>query len=145
MQTIEHLFGGQAAHNGARIIKLVIAVGVVGFAGNLVGVRGGDGADEVSEIVAVLDRIRRQRLDQRGMRGRIRGAEIINGIHKAAAQEVVPNAVHERAGEEGVVRPRDPVGERFEFGAGVRGRGGDAQRRAAADFSVRGLVTFGRG
>lgn len=48
------------------------------------------------------------------MGGRVRGAEVIDGVHEAPPHEMGPDAVHLGFGEEGIGGIRDPVRRGFE-------------------------------
>ena len=66
------------------------------------------------QIELVADEILSQRIQKRRVRGRVRGAKVIDRIHDASAHQVVPDTVNLRAGEKGVLRRGDPVGEELE-------------------------------
>ena len=59
----------------------------------LVGARIGDGPHQVPQVETVIDEILRQRVEQRRVARRIRGADIVHRIDDAAAEEVAPHAV----------------------------------------------------
>ena len=52
------------------------------------------------QVVAAVDEVLRQRVEQLGIRRRIRLAHVVLGLDEAAIEEVLPVAVHERLGEE---------------------------------------------
>ena len=73
-------------------------------AGALIGLAGGDGANEKLQVEMVLDQtLGAKFVEQFGMAGRIVFAEVVHRVDDAQAEEVAPHAVGGGPGEEGVV------------------------------------------
>ena len=68
-----------------------------------------DDAHQVLHVVAARDEVGGERVEQLGRGGRVRRAQVVDGIDEAAAEEVAPHAVDEGAREPGVVRRRSPT------------------------------------
>ena len=113
MLRIEQLLGREPARRGAGKVDLVLRVGVGRFARQLVGPRVHDGADHVAQVELVSGKIPGERFEQGRVARRVSDAKIINRIDNAAAQEVKPDPVHLRFGEQRL--SRHPCGEGFEF------------------------------
>ncbi len=111
--------GGQAAAVRAGEIARVGAVGVVRRGAELVELRAQDGPHQRLEVEFLPHEFLPERVEQRGVRRRIRNAEIIHRIHDAAAEERAPHAVRRGPGEERILRIGHPVGERAARVGGV--------------------------
>ena len=104
------------------IVGAVVGVPLVGGEGELVGARLHDGALEAADIETALDKFLGEPREELGVGGGIAGADIVEGIDEADAEEVAPHAVDVAEGEVAVVGGSHPVGEGFAAGGGG-GRG----------------------
>src|SRR5436305_3680073 len=79
----------------------------------LIRARVADRADQPLQVELAVNKILRQGIEQRGVRRRIRHSHIVFWLDKPATKEMLPVAIHERAGEERVLRVGHPVDERL--------------------------------
>src|SRR5262249_38627856 len=77
----------------------------------LIRARRGDGANQPSQIVTMRDEIRRERVQQRRMRGWIGWTQIVHRLDEAATEQVFPDAIDGGAREEWIVRRGKPRGK----------------------------------
>ena len=85
---------------------------VAGVAGEtpLVGLRVADVANQLSEVVLVLDQLLAQSLKQFRVAGRVADADVVDGLDDPPAEELRPDAVGDVGGKVGVVRRGEPLG-----------------------------------
>ena len=115
---VEEDLGGEPAGHGVGIVGAVVGVPLVGGEGELVGARLHDGALEVADVEAALDELLGEPGEEFGIGGRIAGADIVDRVDEADAEEVAPHAVHIAQGEVAVVGGGYPIGEGFAAGGG---------------------------
>ena len=135
-QRIADGFGFEAADAEVGEIVVggvVVAGGGGGFAGELVGARGDEFADEFLEGPALGDELRGEVVEQLRVRGLVAEAtEVVHGRDEAAPEEVVPDAVDHDASGERVLRGGDGLGE----GEAGREEGLEWWTRTVQDFQV---------
>ena len=89
--------------NRRRIVLALVRAG----AGQLIGLRGRDGADEKFQVELVVGELLGQQVEQFGMAGGAVAADhLVDRLDQAGAEEVGPDAVDGGAGEVGIVRAR---------------------------------------
>ena len=96
----------------AREVLPVDRVVLVWQGAELVRARAAHRPHQVLQVVPALDELRGQRVEQLGVGRRVGLAHVVFGVDDAAAEEVLPVAVDQRAGEERVVLARQPVRQR---------------------------------
>ncbi len=126
---VQQNLGADAADHGFGKVARVGGVGGVRFGGKAVGSGGADVADEAFEIVVVGNELRGEVVEQLGVGGRVRDADVIDGIDDADAHVMIPDDVDDIAGEPGVLRRGEPAGDGFAAGAAF-----DFRARAAEEF-----------
>ena len=66
-------------------VQLIVGVGGVGLRAALVGGRGGDVAHQTADVIVVLRQLRGELVEELGIRGRVRDANIVDRIDHADA------------------------------------------------------------
>ena len=110
---VEQNLGVEPLEQRSRVILLVPFVRGVGTRGTLIRSRSGDRADELMNVEARLDELRRQGVEQFGIGGRVREPRVIDRLDQTAAKEMCPGAIHDVAREEGILRRSHPLGEQL--------------------------------
>ena len=87
-------------------------VGVVGRRAELIKLGRENRAHQVLQVVTVLTEVRRQRVEERLIHGRIGGAEIVHRLDHAAPEERRPDAVDRALCEKRIVGVGQPIGQR---------------------------------
>jgi hypothetical protein len=134
---VEEDFGEEWSREGVAVVDPVGAVGRVGFGRELVGAGGDDQAHHRAEVMTVAAKLGGEAVEEFGMGGGIGGAEVIDGVDEAAAEELGPDAVGGGLGEVGVLH--HPIGEGL-AGIGLIGGRDDAtveQRGGELGFGAR--------
>ncbi len=103
---------GKGLEIGVEKELLIAAIRGRGEGRELVGARLGDLAHEPAEIEPVPHEIRGQGVEQRGVRRRIRRAQIVHRLYEPASEQMLPDAIHEIASEHGIVARHQPVRQR---------------------------------
>ena len=80
-------------------------------AGPLIRLRTGDRPQQELDVVILSDERLGEFIEQFGMAGRVRRAEIIHWFNDADAEQMTPQPVYRGLGEVRVLRRGDPVGE----------------------------------
>ena len=99
-----------------RKIGEVLFVGLVGATGELVGTRGADVADQLLEIVVVIDKLGREGLKQFRVAGGIGNAHVVNGVGNPNPEKVSPYDIDHVLGEPRILLGGEPSGDRFTTG-----------------------------
>ena len=109
---IEHLLFAQQADTGAAREKVLVSfVGRVMIGFLLIGPTVQNETNHPLAIESMLDEVFGQRVEQLGIRRRIRLPKIIYRIDDAVPQEVGPNSIDFDVREEGIVRLGEPTGK----------------------------------
>ena len=133
---IDHLLRAQATRMGVTEVNRVILVPLVLHNGELIGARLADGLHQLAQVEAVLHELRRERVEQFRIARRIAGADVVHRIDDAAAEEVAPDAVRHRLGEERILRRDEPVNHRHATVIANRHGLGVADRNLGRDGRV---------
>ena len=105
---VEQDFGRQELGLGVREIEAVVRVQRVGGRAELIGAAVQDRADQLLEVVAVLDEVGREAVEQLVVAGGVGVAEVVDRLDDPPADQVKPDPVDQALGEERVVGARQP-------------------------------------
>ena len=109
---VGQLLGHQPPYIVLGIVQIVGPVCVVGLARKLIHARVQDQANRVCfRLIAVVDEVLGQCVEQGLVGGRIGDAKIIDRLHQAPAQVVLNNAIDNGSRKPGILRRGDPGGE----------------------------------
>ena len=97
----------------------------------------------MANVVAMLDEVGGQAIEQLRVRGRVGVAQVVGRLDEPAAEHGFPEAIDGRSREVGIVGRREPLRERLAAIA-VASRNGRPGMRGTAGSPVRGLVTAPR-